>query len=79
LFCLVYYGSLCISILSIQVQRKFQLPPGDFPNVEHFGEILRGYNIDDFKGLKPHMIRAVDDMLDDDIPNLLKDLENPYD
>uniref|UniRef100_A0A2N9GVF1 Dynamin-type G domain-containing protein n=1 Tax=Fagus sylvatica TaxID=28930 RepID=A0A2N9GVF1_FAGSY len=63
----------------VKVQRKFQLPPGDFPNVEHFGEILRGYNIDDFKGLKPHMIRAVDDMLDDDIPNLLKDLENPYD
>ncbi|GMY24739.1 EH domain-containing protein 1 isoform X2 [Fagus crenata] len=62
-----------------KVQRKFQLPPGDFPNVEHFREILKGYNIDDFEGLKLHIIRAVDDMLDDDIPNLLKDLENPYD
>ncbi|RDX62590.1 EH domain-containing protein 1 [Mucuna pruriens] len=62
-----------------KVQREFHLPPGDFPNVEHFREILSGYNIDKFEKLKPKMIQAVDDMLAYDIPNLLKNFRNPYD
>ncbi|CAI8586913.1 unnamed protein product [Vicia faba] len=62
-----------------KVQREFHLPPGDFPNVEHFRESLRGYNIDKFEKLKPKMIRVVDDMLAYDIPNLLKNFKNPYD
>ncbi|KAJ1392494.1 P-loop containing nucleoside triphosphate hydrolase [Sesbania bispinosa] len=62
-----------------KVQREFHLPPGDFPNVEHFRETLRGYNIDKFEKLKPKMIQAVDDMLAYDIPNLLKNFRNPYD
>lgn len=32
-----------------KVQREFHLPPGDFPNVEHFRESLSGYNIDKFE------------------------------
>ncbi|MCE0481497.1 hypothetical protein HAX54_039295 [Datura stramonium] len=39
------------------------LPAGDFPNVEHFREVLRGYNIDKFEKLKPKLIQSVDDML----------------
>ncbi|XP_058763833.1 EH domain-containing protein 1 [Vicia villosa] len=62
-----------------KVQREFHLPPGDFPNVEHFRESLRGYNIDKFEKLKTKMIRVVDDMLAYDIPNLLKNFKNPYD
>ncbi|CAL0317461.1 unnamed protein product [Lupinus luteus] len=62
-----------------KVQKEFHLPPGDFPNVEHFREILSGYNIDKFERLKPKMIQAVDDMLGYDIPNLLKNFRNPYD
>ncbi|XP_027330286.1 EH domain-containing protein 1 isoform X2 [Abrus precatorius] len=62
-----------------KVQREFHLPPGDFPNVEHFREILSGYNFDKFEKLKPKMIQAVDDMLGYDIPNLLKNFRNPYD
>ncbi|KAK7320354.1 hypothetical protein VNO77_29759 [Canavalia gladiata] len=61
-----------------KVQREFHLPPGDFPNVEHFRESLNGYNIDKFEKLKPKMIQAVDDMLAYDIPNLLKNFRNPY-
>ncbi|KAJ0101912.1 hypothetical protein Patl1_04115 [Pistacia atlantica] len=60
-----------------KVQREFHLPPGDFPNVEHFKEILSGYRFDKFKKLKPRMIRAVDDMLSYDIPHLLKKFRNP--
>lgn len=61
-----------------KVQRDYHLPAGDFPNVEHFREILSGYNIDKFEKLKPKMIQTVDDMLGYDIPNLLKNFSNPY-
>ncbi|MED6172728.1 EH domain-containing protein 1, variant 2 [Stylosanthes scabra] len=60
----------------VKVQREFHLPPGDFPEVEHFKEILSGFNIDNFERLKPKMIQAVDDMLAYDIPNLLKNFKN---
>ncbi|KAI4307954.1 hypothetical protein L6164_031078 [Bauhinia variegata] len=62
-----------------KVQKDYHLPPGDFPNVEHFKEILNGYSIDKFEKLKPKMIQSVDDMLGYDIPNLLKNFRNPYD
>ncbi|CAH9145902.1 unnamed protein product [Cuscuta epithymum] len=62
-----------------KVQREQHLPAGDFPNVEHFKEILSGYNIDKFEKLKPRLVQAVDDMLGYDIPELLKNFRNPYD
>ncbi|KAH9803951.1 EH domain-containing protein 1 [Citrus sinensis] len=62
-----------------KVQKEFHLPPGDFPNVEHFKEILSGYSFDKFEKLKPKMIQVVDDMLGYDIPDLLKNFRNPYD
>ncbi|XP_011096033.1 EH domain-containing protein 1 [Sesamum indicum] len=62
-----------------KVQREYHLPAGDFPNVEHFREVLSRYNIDDFEKLKPKMIQAVDDMLGYDIPELLKNFRNIYD
>ncbi|XP_010252585.1 PREDICTED: EH domain-containing protein 1-like isoform X1 [Nelumbo nucifera] len=61
-----------------KVQKEFHLPAGDFPNIEQFREILSGYNIDKFEKLKPKMIKAVDDMLGYDIPELLKNFRNPY-
>nr|XP_016435239.1 PREDICTED: EH domain-containing protein 1-like isoform X3 [Nicotiana tabacum] len=62
-----------------KVQREFHLPAGDFPNVEHFREVLGGYSFDRFEKLKPKMIQDVDDMLGYDIPELLKNFRNPYD
>ncbi|WVZ11754.1 hypothetical protein V8G54_016284 [Vigna mungo] len=62
-----------------KVQRQFHLPAGDFPDVEHFREILSSYSIDKFEKLKPKMIQAVDDMLGYEIPELLKKFRNPYD
>ncbi|CAL9107586.1 unnamed protein product [Musa acuminata var. zebrina] len=63
----------------VKVQKEFHLPPGDFPDVEHFREVLNGYNIDKFEKLKHKMIQAVDDMLAYDIPELLNRFRNPYD
>ncbi|PON91323.1 Dynamin superfamily [Trema orientale] len=62
-----------------KVQREFHLPQGDFPNVEHFRDVLNGYSIDKFEKLKPKLIQAVDDMLGYEIPELLKNFRNPYD
>ncbi|KAH9605320.1 hypothetical protein KSS87_022448 [Heliosperma pusillum] len=62
-----------------KVQREFHIPAGDFPNVEHFRDILKGYNIDRFEKLKPQKIKVVDDMLSYDIPELLRSFRNPYD
>ncbi|GJW35872.1 tropinone reductase-like protein 3 [Tanacetum coccineum] len=41
-----------------KVQKEFHLPPGDFPDVEHFRQVLGVYNIDKFEKLKPKMIQA---------------------
>ncbi|XP_037418893.1 EH domain-containing protein 1-like [Triticum dicoccoides] len=61
-----------------KVQREYHLPAGDFPDVEHFKQVLTGYNIDKFDKIKPKMVQDVDDMLAHDIPNLLKNFSNPY-
>ncbi|KAG2648624.1 hypothetical protein PVAP13_1NG020100 [Panicum virgatum] len=61
-----------------KVQREYHLPAGDFPDVEHFKQVLGGYSIDKFEKLKPKMVQAVDDMLAYDIPELLKNFRNPY-
>lgn len=62
----------------MKVQREHHLPVGDFPSVDHFREVLSGYNIDKFEKLKSKMIQAVDDMLGYDIPELLRNFRNPY-
>uniref|UniRef100_A0A0D9VCE4 Dynamin-type G domain-containing protein n=1 Tax=Leersia perrieri TaxID=77586 RepID=A0A0D9VCE4_9ORYZ len=61
-----------------KVQREYHLPAGDFPDVEHFKQVLGGYNIDKFEKMKPKLVQAVDDMLAYDIPELLKNFRNPY-
>lgn len=61
-----------------KVQREYHLPPGDFPSVEHYREVLNNYNIDKFEKLKPKLVQAVDDMLGYEIPELLKNFRNPY-
>ncbi|XP_006646902.1 EH domain-containing protein 1-like [Oryza brachyantha] len=61
-----------------KVQREYHLPAGDFPEVEHFKEVLGGYSIDKFEKMKPKLVQAVDDMLAYDIPELLKNFRNPY-
>ncbi|KAF7078233.1 hypothetical protein CFC21_082705 [Triticum aestivum] len=61
-----------------KVQREYHLPAGDFPDLEHFKQVLAGYSIDKFEKMKPKMVQAVDDMLAHDIPDLLKNFSNPY-
>ncbi|KAB2615666.1 EH domain-containing protein 1-like [Pyrus ussuriensis x Pyrus communis] len=58
---------------------EHHLPPGDFPDVNRYRDILSGYSFDKFETLKPKMIDAVDEMLGYDIPELLKKFRNPFD
>lgn len=69
----------CIYALAVQVQKELHLPPGDFPSVEEYRELLSAYNFDRFEKLRPKMVQGVDDMLAYDIPDLLKKFRNPYD
>ncbi|CAN6229979.1 unnamed protein product [Urochloa humidicola] len=62
-----------------KVQKELHLPPGDFPSVEEYRELLSAYNFDKFEKLRPKMVQGVDDMLAYDIPELLKKFRNPYD
>ncbi|EES11620.1 EH domain-containing protein 1 [Sorghum bicolor] len=62
-----------------KVQKELHLPPGDFPSVEEYRELLSAYNFDRFERLRPKMVQGVDDMLAYDIPDLLKKFRNPYD
>lgn len=55
------------------------MPPGDFPDIEQFKEVLATYNIDKFEKVKPKLIQAVDEMIANDIPELLQNFRNPYD
>ncbi|KAI3764246.1 hypothetical protein L2E82_14252 [Cichorium intybus] len=61
-----------------KVQKEFQVPTCDFPDVEHFRQVLGAFNFDKFEKLKPKMIEAADDMIRYDIPDLLKNFRNPY-
>ncbi|KAK9821078.1 hypothetical protein WJX74_009623 [Apatococcus lobatus] len=60
------------------VQREHHLPPGDFPDVTKYREILSAYDISVFPKLKDSMLRALDEALTVDIPNLMRQFENPY-
>ncbi|OWM90831.1 hypothetical protein CDL15_Pgr011591 [Punica granatum] len=62
----------------VKVQNEFHLPPGDFPDVDHFRNVLSGHNLDKFEKLNRKMIQVVDDMLAHDIPELLKYFRNPF-
>jgi hypothetical protein len=59
-----------------EVQRKYSLPPGDFPNVQRFREQLQGggYTLDKFPSLKAKMIEQMDHVLSVEIPTLMRRL-----
>ncbi|CAI9293265.1 unnamed protein product [Lactuca saligna] len=62
-----------------KIEKEYHVPPGDFPDIEQFKEVLATYNIDKFEKVKPKLIQAVDEMIANDIPELLQNFRNPYD
>lgn len=61
-----------------QVQREHHLPPGDFPDVNRFREILSAYDFTTFPKLTKQMVQQIDNVLTIDVPNLVKQFDNPY-
>jgi len=55
-----------------QVHKKYQLPPGDFPDVTRFKERLANYDFSKFAKLNPKLIENMDQVLADDIPKLMR-------
>ncbi len=61
-----------------QVQRENHLPPGDFPDINRFRDILSAFDFTGFPKLTKQMVQQVDSVLSVDIPNLVKQFDNPY-
>ncbi|KAL7102644.1 hypothetical protein ACP275_08G131400 [Erythranthe tilingii] len=64
--------------LFAKVRKQYGFPAGDFPSVEQFREVLNRHNFADFGKLDLKMIQAVDEMLSNDIPQLLKKFQTLY-
>ena len=69
----------CIAhVHGLQVQREHHLPPGDFPDVNRFRDILSAFDMASFPKLSKSMVKQIDDVLSVDIPNLVRAFDNPY-
>lgn len=54
-----------------EVQRKYNLPPGDFPNLDEFSKKCAEMKFQKFPSLHAKAIQEVDDLLSRDIPKLM--------
>lgn len=74
-----YLGAVTDSVqLCLQVQREHHLPPGDFPDLARFRDILSAFEFDKFPKLSKSMVRQIEDVMSVDIPNLVRAFDNPY-
>ncbi|GAX73326.1 hypothetical protein CEUSTIGMA_g780.t1 [Chlamydomonas eustigma] len=62
----------------LQVQREHHLPIGDFPDPARFKEILQAFDLLSFPKVTSAMIKQIDDVIGNDIPNLVKQFDNPW-
>eukprot|EP00124_Ichthyophonus_hoferi_P000632 Ihof_evm3s25 gene=Ihof_evmTU3s25 len=56
-----------------QVQRQYNLPIGDFPQLDKFIEKYKDYDFSQFKKLDMALITKMDDVLARDLPGLMQD------
>lgn len=54
-----------------QLQRQYQISPGDFPNIKHMQEQLQFHDFSKFQPLKPKLLENVDKMLSEEIAKLM--------
>eukprot|EP00889_Picochlorum_renovo_P007765 jgi/Picre1/34795/NNA_002261.t1 len=59
-------------------QREYHLHPGDFPDVERYREILSAFDISKFPKLDKNVMRQIEEVLTTDIPNLVREMGNPF-
>ena len=61
-----------------KIQRKEQLPPGDFPDPGRYRQILQSFDLWKFPKYEPKQLKVLDTVLSTDIPNLLREFDNPF-
>ena len=61
-----------------KVRIEHRLPVGDFPGVNGFREILRSFDLSKFPKADKKTEGVLTDVLENDIPALLKQFDNPY-
>ncbi|KAI9599413.1 P-loop containing nucleoside triphosphate hydrolase protein [Syncephalis fuscata] len=54
-----------------ELQRKYKLSPGDFPNPEVFRKCLQGYKFNKFSSLEPKLVAALETALSVDFPRIM--------
>jgi len=62
----------------LKVQQKNNLAVGDFPALEPFREHLRSCKIDSFSKLSADKLKAMDDILESEVPALMQKFGNPF-
>ena len=58
------------------LQKKYQITPGDFPDVAKMQEVLKVQDFTKFKSLDDFYLKKVDSMLSSDIARLMKMIPN---
>ncbi|KXS17003.1 past-1 [Gonapodya prolifera JEL478] len=59
------------------IQRKFNIPPGDFPDPERFKQRLEGFELDKLPKYDKRVVAAAEELLSSDLPRLM--LQFPQD
>eukprot|EP01025_Chloroclados_australasicus_P062326 TRINITY_DN8187_c0_g1_i3.p1 TRINITY_DN8187_c0_g1~~TRINITY_DN8187_c0_g1_i3.p1 ORF type:complete len:605 (-),score=71.17 TRINITY_DN8187_c0_g1_i3:298-1968(-) len=62
----------------LAVQQEHQLPPGDFPDINRFRDILKQYDLSQFPKLDKKQIAMLEMTLSEDLPALVRKFENPF-
>merc|ERR1711977_151611 len=62
----------------LKVKQKHDLAVGDFPPLEPFREHLRSIKIDTFTKITPEKLKALDEILELEIPALMQRFGNPF-
>lgn len=60
-----------------KVERLYNLPPGDFPEIERFRSTLQTYNISDFPRYSNRLFLSTEEALAKDLPSLLQSVPLP--
>jgi len=59
------------------IERKWRLPPGDFPRIERFQEALKLQDFDKFAKFSDRLVPRLDEVLGSDLPKLMHQLSPP--
>ena len=58
--------------------RTHNIPAGDFPDVNRYREILGSFDLWKFPKYDRKQLRIFDQVLSVDVPNLMKEFDNPF-